>query len=99
MVNNNDTDNPIDHSLIGKYAFNTREVKLQDLLHEDAELNLNLSRMHLTVQILRIITPQNGRTGNAYTRYQRGNQQQTNQFYSHHSVQKWKQIVLSYDDK
>ena len=39
-------------------------------------MELNLSQMHLNVQILRIITPQQGNIGNAYMRYQRGNQQQ-----------------------
>jgi hypothetical protein len=69
-------DLPIDHTLIGKYVLNTREISIQELLHEDVELDINLSRTHLVVQILRIITPQTGNTGNAYTRYQRGNQQQ-----------------------
>lgn len=67
---------PIDQSLIGKYVFNTREIKIQQLLNEEVESELNLGRMHLTIQLLRIITPQQGNTGNAFTRYQRGNAQQ-----------------------
>ena len=33
---------PIDQSLIGKYVFNTREIKIQQLLNEEVESELNL---------------------------------------------------------
>ena len=76
IFNQEQNDVPIGKSLIGSYVSRIREIMLRDLLNEDAEEIFNLSRMHLRVQILRIITPQAGNTVNAFTRYQRGNQQQ-----------------------
>ena len=74
--NQEQTDVPIDKSLIRSYVFRIREIMLRDLLNEDAEKIFNLFRMYLKVQILRIITPQAENAGNAFTRYQRGSQQQ-----------------------
>ena len=64
---------PYDRDLIGTYMMNTLPVSLSDLLYENVEEETLLSRTHITLQILRIITPQGGPTGNAYTRFQRGN--------------------------
>ena len=64
---------PLDRNLLDKHIMDTLPVKIQELLQEDVETQLNLNRGHITVQILGIITPQGGPTGNAYTRFQRGN--------------------------
>ena len=66
---------------MNKYVWQTQEVTVQDLLNEKVEEEMKLSRCHLTVQIMRIITPQGGQTGNAYTRYQRGAGQQKINFH------------------
>ena len=66
---------------MNKYVWQTQEVTIQDLLNEKVEEEMKLSRCHLTVQIMRIITPQGGQTGNAYTRYQRGAGQQKINFH------------------
>lgn len=64
---------PVDRDLIGTYTMDTLPVTLSELLYENVEEETLLSRTHITLQILRIITPQGGPTGNAYTRFQRGN--------------------------
>ena len=55
---------------------------------------MKLSRCDLTVQIMRIITPQGGQTGNAYTRYQRGSGQQKINF--HEILLCWARSTLCY---
>ena len=67
---------PINRNLLRKYVWNTQEVTIQDHLSKSIEDDFKLSRCHLNVQIMRIITPQGGQNGNAYTRYQRGSGQQ-----------------------
>lgn len=62
---------PVDRALLGDLVMSTHEVKVRDLLNEDIEMEVNLNRTHLNLQILRIITPQSGNAGNqAMTRYQ-----------------------------
>ena len=52
----------IDRSLIGELVMNTQEIYVKDLLNEDIEIEMNLNRSHLNLQILSIITPQSGNT-------------------------------------
>eukprot|EP00559_Dactyliosolen_fragilissimus_P002615 CAMPEP_0184868778 /NCGR_PEP_ID=MMETSP0580-20130426/31751_1 /TAXON_ID=1118495 /ORGANISM="Dactyliosolen fragilissimus" /LENGTH=333 /DNA_ID=CAMNT_0027369885 /DNA_START=200 /DNA_END=1198 /DNA_ORIENTATION=- len=52
---------------------NTEEISVQDLMNENVETEMMLDDKHIVVQILRIITPQEGKNGNAMTRYQRSN--------------------------
>ena len=66
----------IDQNLIGTRVMRTEEIKLKELLNENVEMEKSLNKTHVNLQILRIITPQAGNTGNAMTRYHRGNQQQ-----------------------
>ena len=65
----------IDKNLIGTRVMKTNEIKLNSLLNENIESIIDLEDTHLDVQILRIITPNDGKSGNAITRYQRNNQQ------------------------
>lgn len=67
---------PIDQNLINTRVMRTEEIRVKDLLNENVEMEMSLNKTHVNLQILRIITPQAGNTGNAMTRYQRGNQQQ-----------------------
>ena len=67
-------DVPIDRNLIGTYMMNTREIQVHDLLNENVEEEMDLDETHLILQLLRIITPQEGKTGNAMTRYQKNYQ-------------------------
>ena len=69
---------PVDRDLIGIYLMNTFPVTISDLLYENTEEETPLSRTHITLQIFRIITPRGGPTGNAYTRFKRGNNGQQN---------------------
>ena len=66
----------IDQNLIGTRVMRTEEIKLKELLNENVEMEKSLNKTHVNLQILRIITPQAGNTGNAMTRYHGGNQQQ-----------------------
>ena len=68
---------PVDKTLQGTRIMNTTAIKINILMQEDVESRVDLDEKHIDVQILRIITPQDGKTGNAMTRYQRGNQQKT----------------------
>ena len=62
---------PVDRSLLGELVMKTQEIYVRDLLDEDVEMEMNLNKSHLNLQIMRIITPQSGNTGNqAMTRYQ-----------------------------
>ena len=67
---------PIDINLIGDRCMQTEEIQIQHLLNENIDQQNNLRKTHLLVQILRIITPQAGNSGNAMTRYQRSQNQQ-----------------------
>ena len=51
------------------------EIKIDALMNENIESSVGLDERHIKVQILRIITPNDGKTGNAMVRYQRGLQQ------------------------
>ena len=68
---------PVDKTSQGTRIMNTTAIKINTLMQEDVESRVDLDEKHIDVQILRIITPQDGKTGNAMTRYQRGNQQKT----------------------
>ena len=67
---------PIDRNLIGTRVMLTEEIKIVDLLNENVENEMNLSKKHIVGQIVRIITPQAGSSGSALTRWQRNNNQQ-----------------------
>ena len=69
-------DMPFDRNLIGSAVMQTEEILIQDLLNEDVEFERNLSRTHLNVQILRILSPK-GQAASALTRCQNRNNQQT----------------------
>ena len=62
---------PVDRNLLGTRAMRTNEIKLTQLMNENIENEVNLGKTHMVVEILRIITPQTGNTGNAVTRFQR----------------------------
>ena len=59
---------PVDVSLIGNRCMRTEEIQIKHFLDENIEQEKNLRKTHLLVQILRIITPQAGNSGNAMTR-------------------------------
>jgi hypothetical protein len=59
---------PIDQNLINTRVMWTKEIKVKDLLNENVEMEMILNKTHVNLQILRIITPQAGNTGNAMTR-------------------------------
>lgn len=64
---------PVNLNLIGSETMNTEKISVEDLMNENIETEMMLDDKHIMVQILRIITQQEGKNGNAMTRYQRSN--------------------------
>ena len=54
---------------------NTTAINLQDLYDPDIESRVNINRSHITIQVIRNITPRNG-SNSASTRYYQRNVQQ-----------------------
>ena len=52
---------PVDNGLVGTRVMKINTIPLTILLDETFELHHNINRSHLNLQILQIITPNNGR--------------------------------------
>ena len=63
--------NPMDTALICTRVMRTNEISPTSLLDENVELNHNMNCSHLNIQILRIITPNNG-SNTSTMKYQQG---------------------------